>query len=374
MEKNNRTITKIIIVDACRDNPGGVRGEQVEEIAPITTPRGTLIAFSTTSGEKAADYGYPNNSAYTGALVHHLKNNGNIGAESLFKRVRQSVYSITAGRKVTWEHTSLINDFYFQKHSTNKVDFGYPEGYINDSSYDYADKTIPPLVTMLQTGNWYKQDESLVEFISLPSAKYASNEKFLMGRWVVRAAANGTFKAKHLINDNIVAFLIEYSEKGKINHLLNGMLFELYFNNLGQFRFSSTNAEAACVLLQLRNNGLFDASFTYLNNALAPFVSSLLYYPVRKDNRNIITFDVLTTEDAYWAGKRQVVKSIHTNAREITAEITATLGASITFEDQFKQSLTSFNIPIDLISINSPVRLNNIEIMMPGAKDQVPVF
>jgi len=362
LEKNNLSISKIIIVDACRDNPKGVRGVQAEEFAPIATPRGTLIAFSTTSGEKAADYGFPNNSAYTGTLVHHLKNSSNIQAESLFKRVRQSVFSITKGKKVTWEHTSLIDEFYFQKPVAQTIDYGYPDQYIIDNTYSYSDGNIAPIIAKLQTSNWYEQQDALISFLGSSPKTYQPNEKFLIGRYIVRAASNGTFKAQNLLTDNLVGFLNSYSENDRENHLLNGMLFELYFNNSGQFRFASENTFASNVLLELRGNGLFAKSFAYLNNVLKPFSNDIIYYPIDGTNQGTISLDFVPADEQYWGGKRTVIKEIHLNAKNVTDNITAATGTSIESPDRFKQALTALNIPISLISLNSPIELNDLDI------------
>lgn len=367
LEKSNLSITKIVIIDACRDNPKGVRGTQAEEFAPIATPRGTLIAFSTTSGEKAADLGYPNNSVYTGTLVHHLQSSSNIQAESLFKRVRQSVFSLTSGKKVTWEHTSLINEFYFQRPLATTVDFGYPDIYINDSNYDYSDKKISGLIANLQTADWYKQEDAIRNFLSSSPNTYTITEKFLMGRWIVRAAANGTFKAQHILNDDLIQILNNFLETGKENHLLNGMLFELYFNNHGQFRFASENINASGILLGLRNNGLFYQSFLYINKVLAPYTDKIFYYPVSKDNMTPISLDIILGEENHWGDKKQIVKEIHLSAKNITDNITATIGTSISSEDNFINALTALNLPLELIKLNTPIKLNQIEIKQESA-------
>lgn len=363
LEKTNLGITKIIIVDACRDNPRGVRGVQAQEFAPIATPRGTLIAFSTTSGEKAADGGFIKNSAYTGTLVQHLKSNTSIQAESLFKKVRQSVYSLTQGKKVTWEHTSLINEFFFQKPLPIEVDFGYPNMYINDSAYDYSDHQIQEIIILFQTGNWYKQEEALNRFLDIPILHLSSNEKFIVGRWILRAYSNGTFKAQHLLKDNVVGFLNLYRERNGNNHLLNGMLIELYFNNIGQFRCASDNIETSRVLLDLRTNKLYDSSFKYLNTVLAANSGKLFYFPISSENNAPVIFDIVAHEEENWlVGKQQLISSISIRANDITDKIIATIGTSIGSKDQFLTMLTSFNIPSNLIEINSNIPLQQIEI------------
>ena len=65
----------IVIIDACRNNPfeGKERGWGSVNLAPLFAPKGTLIAYSTSPGEKADDFGMDGHSVYTGALLKHLK-------------------------------------------------------------------------------------------------------------------------------------------------------------------------------------------------------------------------------------------------------------------------------------------------------------
>lgn len=112
MEKSD-TSTDIIILDACRDNPferswhrGVARG-----LAAVYAPRGTMIAFSTSPGQFADD-GKGRNGAYTAALLEHIDAQ-DCSIEAMFKRVRNTLSATTSGKQISWEHTSLAGEFYF---------------------------------------------------------------------------------------------------------------------------------------------------------------------------------------------------------------------------------------------------------------------
>jgi uncharacterized caspase-like protein len=70
--------TKIIILDACRNNPWerkwqrapGLRG-----LASVYAPKGTIIGFATSPGEVASD-GTGRNGTYTAALLQHIDTPG----------------------------------------------------------------------------------------------------------------------------------------------------------------------------------------------------------------------------------------------------------------------------------------------------------
>jgi uncharacterized caspase-like protein len=106
----------VVILDACRNNPF-VRSRSAARgppgLAPVDSPRGVLVAYSTDPDKPALDGGSRNgrNSVYTEALVEQMKAPG-VPIETVFKRVRVAVADATQGRQTPWENTSLRGDFY----------------------------------------------------------------------------------------------------------------------------------------------------------------------------------------------------------------------------------------------------------------------
>lgn len=107
----------IILLDACRDNPfprktrSSARG-----LAKMDSASGTIIAYSTSPGDVAAD-GEGRNSPYTGYLLKHMDTPG-LTIEQVFKKVRIDVEDQTAGKQLPWETSSLRGDFYFNQSLT----------------------------------------------------------------------------------------------------------------------------------------------------------------------------------------------------------------------------------------------------------------
>jgi hypothetical protein len=98
--------TKLVFLDACRDNPlmqtrsrGGGRG-----LAPITVSEGTLISYATKDGQIALD-GNGKNSPFTTALLEHLGDKDDIAV--VLRKVRESVMKSTGGKQQPWEYGSL---------------------------------------------------------------------------------------------------------------------------------------------------------------------------------------------------------------------------------------------------------------------------
>jgi Caspase domain len=107
--------TRIIMLDACRDNPFPALEKEVGRgLALVDTKAGsagTFISFSTSPGAVAED-GTGANSPYTTALLAAARERG-LTLEQALKHVRQSVNKSTDGRQVPWDSSSLTTDFYF---------------------------------------------------------------------------------------------------------------------------------------------------------------------------------------------------------------------------------------------------------------------
>ena len=112
LEKGDNA-TSVIILDACRNNPyeRRWRGGEHLGLAPVYAPKGTIIAYATSPGQTASD-GDNKNGAFTSVLLTHIDNQ-NLTIEDLFKRVRNTLSAMTSGKQTSWEHTSLMGDFFF---------------------------------------------------------------------------------------------------------------------------------------------------------------------------------------------------------------------------------------------------------------------
>lgn len=105
--------TNIIMLDACRNNrySRSWRGGSTSNLAPVYAPRGMIICYATSPGQVAFD-GHGDNGAYTSAFLKHVST-PNLPIEDIFKRVRKTLSSVTRDKQISWEHTSLMGDFYF---------------------------------------------------------------------------------------------------------------------------------------------------------------------------------------------------------------------------------------------------------------------
>ncbi|MFZ9407518.1 MAG: caspase family protein [Burkholderiaceae bacterium] len=99
--------TRLVFLDACRDNPlmnSGSRG-MTRGLAPINAAEGTLIAYATKDGQTADDGVGQTNSPFTAALLQHLGDPDDIAV--VLRTVRAKVMQSTNNRQQPWEYGSL---------------------------------------------------------------------------------------------------------------------------------------------------------------------------------------------------------------------------------------------------------------------------
>jgi len=103
---------RIVILDACRNNPFSALGEAGGKgLAIVDAPAGSIVAYATAPGTEAFD-GAGQHSPYTAAFIRTVKQ-PNLPIEQLFKRVRVLVAEATDTKQMPWESSSLTSDFVF---------------------------------------------------------------------------------------------------------------------------------------------------------------------------------------------------------------------------------------------------------------------
>jgi hypothetical protein len=258
--------TKIIILDACRENPfeaawrrsGATRG-----LASVFAPKGTIIAFATSPGQVALD-GRSRNGAYTGALLHYI-DDADCPIETMFKRVRNAVAAETAGKQITWEHTSLSGDFYFNTSIGNFIDY-YSKSSLADSLF-VIDPSKPShqMIRGLKSRDWYVQNPALNRFAAKFANTINDDNLFVLGRNIYQAATGGARTAE--------SFITEFVDKTagmnpkKIRALLDGILFEIFFDSNGDLR-ETIKGNMFDEVFELEKFGQFRESFEFISEAL----------------------------------------------------------------------------------------------------------
>jgi hypothetical protein len=284
--------TNIIILDACRNNPfsrAWNRGPEQSGLASVYTPRGTLIAFATSPGEVAKD-GTGRNGTYTESILKHI-NTQDVPIEELFKRVRNTLFTITAGEQTSWEHTSLAGDFFFNISLGLSVEIYSPES-VADSLYLLTpNNVIDDAIKDLYSSNWYKQNPA-VDRLSLAIINSGNDDSlFVLGRNIYQAACGGANSAFAFINDFRTKMNGVSQDKSKC--ILDGMLFEIFFDSKGEIRSSYKNSVFNTVF-NLKAFPEYSGSFEFISETLIRYQNKFYVIPGKNQN---ISVDIISTKN-----------------------------------------------------------------------------
>ena len=276
----------IVILDACRNNPfeGYNRSVASNELAPVYAPKGMLIAFSTSPGEKSKD-GTGRNGPYTEALLQHITTQ-DLPIETMFKRVRNTLASLTNGKQTSWEHTSLLGDFHFRLSREAPV-LEYDRTAISDGLFVIRENQPGhSVIRGLKILTWDYQNAALQGFDSEQASLCSPNVLFVIGRNIYQAACGGANAAGAFIQRFLEK--TEGLEEAKRKCLLDGILFETCFDPEGQHR-ARPKMGFFSEVLRLQVHPELATSFSFLTSCLEPYAD--LYYSLPGSERPI-TIDV----------------------------------------------------------------------------------
>lgn len=299
---------KIFIIDACRTDINDIKGFG-KGICPTHAPKGSIVAFATSPGVEA-DAGGPNgNSMYTSCLLKYIETKG-IAIEECFKRVRTELYKLSNEEQWSWEHTSLIGDYYFNNNpvaKSLKVN-SYGQQALADFSFLPDTSEGGKVITLLKSHNWYQQKDGFDIFNKLRPDTVNCDYQFVIGRNILQAACGDSMPAVAFF-DNLGFNLLKWQENDGTNHVLDGILYETYFNREGNLRAIGTlKSDFIDNILVLENDIRFKKSFEFIHDLLVPY-SSVLYYVPNNKEPNVDVHIELEEEDNGW-GKVYNVKNI----------------------------------------------------------------
>ena len=327
--KTNSGKVNIVIIDACRKTfDRGV----ASSFAQVQAPKGTLIAFSI--GRET------------------------LSVESLFKKVRKTVYNLTNGTQTPWEHTSLIGDFFFNSGQlVYSVEIPYDEVVVKDSLFDGGD-VFGNLILELRSCDWNRQNPAMEKIRRIPASDLNKNQQFILGRNLYQA--NGYAWEVQRFFENLGNNLSKY-DKDKENHVLNGILFEIYFDSKGDFRNELKKHDFDSVF-SLRKNPMFAKSFDFIRDVLQPYKEQLFYIPTIHDEPIDIDISAEEKNNSTVVGEEtiQIIHKVNVENKDITKAFSRSCTYGIN-ELGVKSCLSDFlTAPKDLIQIHSNVSLQKI--------------
>ncbi|HAT4017094.1 TPA: caspase family protein, partial [Citrobacter freundii] len=281
--ERSKNKTNIIILDACRNNPyerAWDRGPAQKGLAPLFAPKGTIIAYATSPGEIAGD-GKGRNGCYTEALLKHITT-PDIPIEEMFKRVRNSLAVITKNKQTSWEHTSLAGDFFFNISLVTSIGKYEKESIVDQLFHIKPHDELHSVISKLKSHDWYTQTPAARGISSKEINSSDIDSAFIFGRNIYQASCGSAHGATEFIM-NFRDRTKDVKEELKIS-ILDGMLFEIFFNSKGEIRdrFKSSKFNAVFDYQQYPE---FDESFKFISDILAIYPNRFHIIPGK--NRDV---------------------------------------------------------------------------------------
>jgi hypothetical protein len=302
--------SSIIILDACRNNPfekAWKREIKTRGLAPVYAPKGTIVAYATSPGQTASD-GSGRNGAYTAALLQHL-DTPDCSIEGMFKRVRNSLSTATGGKQISWEHTSLSGEFFFNLSLGSRID-EYSVTSLRDKLFVIDDKKPShAVIKALKSNNWYTQNPAIKGFTAGLADKALPDSLFVVGRNVYQAACGGSKGAILYLTDFMLRTAGMKPDRRKA--LLDGMLFEVFFDSDAQLR-KNIKMGSFQKLFGLQQRQELKPSFDFIAECLLQDIAR--FYSLPGKNHTVVV-DVVTN-----AGTKagvQVLRSVHYGGTDI---------------------------------------------------------
>lgn len=185
-----------------------------------------------------------------------------------------------------------MGDFYFNySFVTEDLVAEYGEDAIADADFQptSGDKARE-IIGGLRSHNWYKQNLAITKINRPNLSTFTKDDLFVLGRNIYQAACGSSSDAVTYL-DNLQDRLSSLGER-TFFHVLNGILFEIYFDSSGYFR-NSPKTQMIDDVFRVEESEIFKNSFRFAQQALIPYLKNLFYIP---SSARGISFDVVCGE------------------------------------------------------------------------------
>lgn len=347
--------TNIVILDACRVRPAN-RGA-ADSFSPIEAPQGTLIAFSTSPNSPAKDGGPDGHSLYTAALLSYIGRE-RMTVEQLFKKVRRTVVQWSNNTQIPWEHTSLIGEFVFNMGQlVVSPQLPYNERVVKDAEYK-ADDEVGGLIEEIRSCDYNRQNPAIEKLWNKKTADLDKNQQFIFGRNLLQSSSI-SFSAQRFMN-SLADNLKKYQTKEQDNHVLNGILFEIFFDSHGEFRANGLKRHYYEEVMALRRFPVFASSFNFIRTALTPYKENF-FYLISDEGDEKIDADITVCKDKVnnYFGEEEIVSiitNVSVNGIDITNRVKERYyNSGISLKDAIAIVTMA---PIDVVSLHTNLPLD----------------
>ncbi len=219
---------------------------------------------------------------------------------------------------------------------------------LSDAQYDTESQSgcVDEYIDKLKSHNWYVQNPAINEITKIDSSRWKDNIEdrssvFVLGRNILQSAEGSSASAISYM-ENFPKYIGKWDETFK-KALIDGMLFEVFFNGEGKIRayeFKATYFEEL-----LRNIALCKVTnpYEFINDKLEKASNSRFVPTVGSDNKYHFIFNL---------DDKGNIESLKCNNSDITLLVTRGYGSVFSFVVSLNKTLsTYFAILMDNIEI-----------------------
>lgn len=259
----------------------------------------------------------------------------------------------------------------------NAPNISYPPDALRDGAYEAdAPGDINEVIRALRSQNWYTQNPAVQRLKEFRQENFEPGQWFVLGRNIYQAACGNAQKSLEFMKNLDIELSRFPSESA--NHLLSGMLYEIYFNRDGNFRHIPKAAHIEQIMREATNER-YQQSQTFILSLLVQYNNWVPFKPGATEilplEINISEGEVVTTEVAKPTLALQSVKFLgQEKLIELEGENTSQLSGL--FSGWGRSSLTASQIKSELSDNYAiPKWAIRIQLNMPGhenAKLHIP--
>jgi TIR domain len=132
---------------------------------------------------------------------------------------------------------------------------------------------IGGLISSLRTSHWPTQNPAVLKLFQLDWTTLSADEAFVLGRNLYQVAEGGERSAIGILQD--FRRHVASMDPNRTLDLLNGMLFEAYFDSKGRFRGAELKKRYLSCLLELREVKQFQPSVAFIRKEIKPYLSEI---------------------------------------------------------------------------------------------------
>lgn len=240
------------------------------------------------------------------------------------------------------------------------ISIPYDENVVKDANYNNNTDDFGKLILKIKSYNWDIQNPAIDKILNIPPKSLNKNQQFILGRNLLQASGAAFSAETYMkeIQNNIGKYTID-----KENHVLNGILFEIYFNSHADFRKDKTKKHYFDNIISLRKIPELKSSFDFIRSLIELTKYPLIYLPKSEDEYIDIEIVAVNEKTLNFIGEEviyQVISKITYNGLDLTKEI-----GKFHITGQNELGLTEalagyFTAPKELIKLHCGIKLDKI--------------